>query len=95
MSDVGIKFNILEDNESLPPGYKKSSGRIIFYLKMNFTRKSGWVNDGNRTSDPESSSYSGVLSIERIWLILIDYAMHGVPVTAADVYNAYLQAPTS
>ncbi|KAL7523558.1 hypothetical protein ACHAXR_000235 [Thalassiosira sp. AJA248-18] len=39
MTNVGIAFRILEKEEALPPGYKKSSGHIIFDVKMDFTRK--------------------------------------------------------
>ena len=88
MSNFGIAFKILEDDESVPPGYKKSSGHIIFDVKMDFMRKARWVKDGNRTPDPESSSYAGVLYREIIRIILTHSAMHGVPVTAADMPNA-------
>ena len=54
MNNVGIVFNILQEDESLPPGYKKSSGHLIFDVNMNFTRKARWVKDGHRTPDPES-----------------------------------------
>ena len=43
MKNVGIAFKILEEDEHLPVGYKKSSGHIIFTVKMDFTHKSRWV----------------------------------------------------
>ena len=49
---------------------------------------------GHRTPDPDTSSYAGVVSIESIRILLTHAALHGVPVMAADVQNAYLQAPT-
>ena len=84
----------MEDDESLPPGYNKSSGRLIFDVKMDFTRKYRWVKDGHRTPDHWFSSYAGVVSRESIQIILTYSAMYGIPVTAEDVRNAYLQDPT-
>ena len=62
---------------------------------MDFLSKAWWVKDGYKNPDPESSSYAGVVSIERICILLTHYAMHGVPVTAEDVRNMYLQDTTS
>ena len=68
---------------------------MIYNVKMDFTSKDRWVKDGHRTPDPEFSSYAGALSRESICILLTHAAMHSVPVVAADVRNAYLQAPTS
>ncbi|KAL7528322.1 hypothetical protein ACHAXR_005938, partial [Thalassiosira sp. AJA248-18] len=95
MTNVGIAFKILEKEEALPPGYKKSSGHIIFDVKMDFTRKARWVKDGHKTPDPETSSYAGVVSRESVRILLTHAALHGIGVMAADIRNAYLQAPTS
>ena len=62
---------------------------------MDFLSKAWWVKDGYKNPDPESSSYAGVVSRESIRIILTYFSMHDAPVTAADVSNAYLQAPTS
>ena len=62
---------------------------------MEFTRKARWVKDGHRNPYPESSSSAGVVSREIIRILLTHAAMHGVPIMAADVRNAYFQAPTS
>ena len=44
----------------------KSSGHLIYDVKMDFTRKARWVKDGHRAPDPETSSYAGVVSRESI-----------------------------
>ena len=54
MSDVGIEFKILEPGEIPPTGYTKSSGNMIYTVKMDFTRKARWVKDGHHTPDTES-----------------------------------------
>ena len=68
---------------------------MIYTVKMSFTRRYWWVKYRHSTPDPESSSYAIDVSRESIFIMLIHAAMHGVPVVAADVCNAYLQAPTS
>jgi hypothetical protein len=39
MCNVSITFQILEEDKTTPPGWTKSSGHIIFDVKMDFTRK--------------------------------------------------------
>ena len=53
------------------------------------------MKDGHCTPDPDTNSYAGVVSRESIRILLTHAALHGVPVMASDVQNAYLQAPTS
>lgn len=95
MSQVNIAFEYLAKGERAPEGWKKASGHIIWDVKMDFTRKARWVKDGHRTAAPESSSYAGVVSRESIRIALTYAALHGLPVVAADIRNAYLSAPSS
>ena len=95
MSNIGVAIKILDTGYTPPPGYRKSSGHMIYSVKIYFTRKPRWLKDGHRTPDPEYSSYAGVFSRESIRILLTHADLHGVPVMAADVLNAYLQAPTS
>ena len=46
IGEIGVAIDILEDSEELLPGYRKSSGHIIFDVKMDFKRK---ARDGFRT----------------------------------------------
>ena len=62
---------------------------------MDFTRKARWVKDGHRTPDPTTSNYAGVVSRESVRIAFTYAALNGLDVFAADVQNAYLQAPTS
>ena len=66
---------------------------MIYTVKTEFMKKNHWVKDRHRTPDPESSSYTGVVSREIIRILLTHADMRGVPVVAADVRNAYLQYP--
>ncbi len=95
MFEVGAAFKILEDDEFVPVGYSKSSGHIVFYVKMDFSRKAQWVKDGHKTPDLEDSKYAGVVSRESVRIALTYASLNGIQVLAADILNAYLQAPTS
>ena len=95
MSNVGIAFELLQLGEKAPPGWTKASGHLIFDVKMDFTRKARWVKDGHRTPDSTTSSYAGVVSKESIRIALTYAALHNIDVFAADIRNAYLQAPSS
>ena len=52
MYNIGVAFEILEDEKIAPAGYTKVSGHLISSVKMDFTRKARWVLDGHKTPDP-------------------------------------------
>ena len=52
MANVVVEFEILDEGKPSPVGWKKSSGNLVFDVKMDFTRKYIWVKDGHRTADP-------------------------------------------
>ena len=54
MRDVDVAFKILEDDEHLLVGYKKSCEQLIFDDKIDFNEKAIWVKDGNRTLYPKT-----------------------------------------
>eukprot|EP00957_Ditylum_brightwellii_P118675 9052095-Ditylum_brightwellii.AAC.1 len=62
---------------------------------MNFTRKSRWVLDGYKTPDPVGSMYTGVVSREYVRSAFTYAALNNLDFWAADIQNAYLQAPSS
>ena len=93
--NVSTAFELLEKGYKTPPGWKPSSGHIIFDVKMDFTQKLRWVKDGHKTPDPSTSNYSGVVLKDSVCIDLIYAALHDVDVTAADIQNAHLQAPSS
>jgi hypothetical protein len=95
MTNIGIAFEVLEKEQSAPPGWKKVTGHLVWDLKMDFTRKARWVLDGHLTPDPIGSTYAGVVSRESVRIAFTYAALNGVDVCAADIRNAYLQAPSS
>ena len=95
MQNVSIAFEIMDEEEVLPKGYKPASCHIIFDVKMDFTRKARYVMDGHRTPDPDGSTYAGVVSRESIRIALTYAALNDLNICAGDILNAYLQAPSS
>ena len=94
MYQVLVCFKILEEGKYSPPGCTKSTVCLIFDIKMDFTRKARWAKDFHRTPYPENSSDNGVVSHEIVWIALTTAAFQGVDLLAADIRNAYLQAPS-
>ena len=95
MGDLVVAFEMLEHGEKAPPGWYKSTGHIVWDVKMDFTRKARWVKDGHKTPDPTTSSFAGVVSRESTRIELTYAALLGLPVIGGDIKNAYLQAPSS
>jgi hypothetical protein len=96
MTNVGVAFEILPEDGQPPPGWSKVSGHIIFDVKMDYTRKARWVLNGHLTPDAtDVSTYAGVVSRESKRIALTYAALNGLDVIAADIRNAYLQAPSS
>ena len=94
MHNVGIAFEILDAHAHVPVGWSHVTGHLIFDVKMDFTRKTRWVLDGHRTADPDCSTYAGVVSRESVRMALTYAALNGIDILAADIRNAYLQAPS-
>ena len=95
MHNVGIAFEILNENIKAPPGWSSCTGHLVFYVKMDFTRKARWVLDGHKTADPIGSKYAGVVSRESVRIAFTYAALNGLDICAGDIRNAYLQAPSS
>ena len=95
MYNVGVAFEVLDEDAPAPKGWSKVDGHIIWDLKMDFTRKARWVLNGHKCPDPDGSTYAGVVSRESVRIALTYAALNGLAVCAADIRNAYLQAPSS
>ena len=95
MYNVGVAFEVLEEGVRAPNGWTKVTGHLVWDVKMDFTRKTWWVLDGHKTPEPEGSTYAGVVLRESIRIALSYAALNGIDIFAADIRNAYLQAPSS
>ena len=95
MYNVGVAFEVLDEGQKAPPGWNLASGHLVWDVKMDFTRKARWVLDGHKTPDPIGSTFAGVVSRESVRIAFTYAALNGLEVFAADIRNAYLQAPSS
>ena len=59
-----------------------------------FTCKARFVADGSRTEAPASMTYSSVVWRESVRIAFLIAALNKLEICAADVGNAYLNAPT-
>ena len=95
MKNVRVAFKLLEDSDNLPPAHEYVPCHLIFDVKMDGTFKARFVAAGCKTSDPEGSTYAGVVSRETVRLAFLYAALNNLKVSSADILNAYLTAPTS
>jgi hypothetical protein len=95
MRNNGVAVDILDSGERAPIGWSKVTGHLVFDVKMDFTRKARWVLDGHKTPNPIGSTYAGVVSRESVRIAFTYAALNDLDLFAADVRNAYLQAPSS
>ena len=66
---------------------------IVFERVIDFTQRAHWVLDGHKTPDPIGSTHTGVVFRESIKIEFMYDALNEFDVFAADIQNAYLQAP--
>ncbi len=96
MNNVRVAFRILEEGESIPPGYQFMKCHLVFDVKFDgFRFKSRMVAGGHMVDTPPFLTYASVVSRETVRIALLMAALHDLEVKAADVENAYLTAPTT
>jgi hypothetical protein len=93
MHNVGVAIVVLEDGKSVPQGWTKARGHIIWDLKMDFTRKARWVLGGHKLPTPEGSTYAGVVSRESVRIALTYAALNGLEVCASDIRKCLPASP--
>ena len=92
MVNVGVAFEILEQGRKAPHGWHLVTGHLVWDVKMDFTRKERWVLDGHKTPDPDGLTFACAVSRESVQIAFPYTALN---VSATDIWNAYLQAPSS
>jgi Reverse transcriptase (RNA-dependent DNA polymerase) len=93
MKNVKPAFSF-RDDDRVPNGYKKIDCHMVFDIKVDLTRKARLVAGGHQTEVPKESVYSSVVSRDSVRIALTIASLNGLDVLAADVQNAYLNAPT-
>jgi len=94
MANVKTAFQVLNEDEKVPIGYLQIPCHMIFDVKMDLTRKARFVAGGHMTDPPTVLTYSSVVSRESVRIAFLVAALNDLDVLAADVTNAYLNAPT-
>ena len=92
---VSISFDFLDHGVKALVSWKRNSFHIVWDVKMDFTRKAKWVKDGNKTPDPVTSNYDGVISRESVRIAFTYAALNNLDVVATDIQNSYLTTPSS
>ena len=93
-NNVKIVFRLLEDGGKPPPAYTEITCHLIFEVKFDLRRKARYVAGSHLTELPSTMIYSSVVSHESILIGFLVAALNGLDVLAADIQNAYLNAPT-
>jgi hypothetical protein len=83
------------DDSQVPVGYKHIDCHMIFDVKLDLTRKVRYVAGGHQTDPPKDMVYASVVTRDSVWITFLLAALNDLNVLAADVQNAYLNAPTT
>ena len=93
MKNVMPAFEIMDDEDPDPIGFTKINCHIVFDIKSDFTRKCRLVAGGHMTDPPSSITYASVVSRESVRIAFLYAALNDLDIKAADIGNAYLNAP--
>jgi len=78
MTNNKVAFQILDENEQVPIGYKWIKCHMIFGVKMDFTRKARYVAGGHMTNPPSSITYSSVVSRDSVRIAFLLAALNDI-----------------
>jgi hypothetical protein len=92
--NVKVAFKLLDDGLKVPPGYTEITCHLVFEVKFDLRRKARYVAGGHLTSTPAHLTYSSVVSRESVRIGFLIAALNDLDIWAADIQNAYLNAPT-
>jgi hypothetical protein len=81
------------DEDKVPAGNKKLDCHMVYDVKIDLTCKARLVAVGHQTDVPKKSVYSSVVSQDSARIALTIASLNNLNVLAADVQNAYLNAP--
>ena len=90
MGNIYVALIILDENLKPPPTYKLVGVRLIFDVKIDFTRKSRWIAAGHMTPDPKFNTFAGVVSRECVRIYFTYTTLNGIYVVTADIQNEFL-----
>jgi hypothetical protein len=82
MKNVRVAFKFFEPSEKPAPGYKNIPLRMIFDIKMDFTRKVTLISGGHLTDPPSCLTYISAVSIESVRIAFLIATINGYDVIA-------------
>ena len=80
-------------DELVPPGHTQIQCYMIFDIKFDFTRKTMFVTGGYLIEPPSSIMFSAVVTQDSVQIAFMLIALNRPDVPAANIGNAYLNAP--
>ena len=89
-----LEFELHNQYEKVPVGYKKSTCHSIFDIKMDLIRKSQYVAKGHLTDPPSSMTYACAVSRDSVCIVLFIADLNDLKFLAVDIQNYYLNGPT-
>ncbi len=95
--DQLLDYNTFKDmgfNTKPSEDYLKISLQWVFAVKHDGRRKARCIAQGNRTPEAKDSSYSGVVSLRSLRIVMMLGEHNGLQQMAGDIGNGYLEANT-
>ena len=89
MNTITPAFDLSGEN-NIPPEYSETTGHVVFDVKMNFTQKARFVENGHLNPDPIDSNFAGVCSYNSVHIVFTYSALNGLDMYAIDIKLAYL-----
>jgi hypothetical protein len=93
MKNNVVAFKFLEEGERVPIGYTWIPFHMIFDVKCDLTRKACYVAGGHWMQPSSQLTYFSVVTRDSIRIAFLIAALNELEILAADIGNAYLQAP--
>ena len=93
MGNIDPCIDIIPEGKDPPPGYKFIRTNIVFDIKMDFTRKARFMDDGSTMEVPSEFTFASVVSQASVRLALLYMALNDLDILSANVAAAYLNAP--
>jgi hypothetical protein len=90
-----VAFQFLDEDEHVHARSKWIPFHMIFDVKCNPTHKAQYIAGGHWMETPTQITYSSVVTWESVRIAFFIAALNELDILAADIGNAYLQAPVS
>ena len=95
MKNVMPTFKFSETDE-IPKFHKLIDYHMVFNIKLgNLACKAHYMAGGHQMDPPKDTTYSSIILRDSIRIAFLAAALNDLDVLAANVQNAYLNAPTS